>query len=76
MDRITSCVPKRERVGLLGRHPASYADAAGQHRFRASKLPVSARTLDRIFAKRNETVMRRVYDERTSQAANLSALMR
>jgi AraC-like DNA-binding protein len=37
----------------------------------ASKLHVSARTLDRIFAERNETVMRRVYDERIRQAAKL-----
>ena len=37
----------------------------------ASKLPVSARTLDRIFAERNETVMRRVYDERIRQATKL-----
>jgi len=37
----------------------------------ASKLQVCARTLDRIFADRNETVMRRVYDERIRQAAKL-----
>jgi AraC family transcriptional regulator, positive regulator of tynA and feaB len=37
----------------------------------ASKLHVSTRTLDRIFAERNETVMRRVYDERIRQAAKL-----
>ncbi|HEV2097993.1 MAG TPA: helix-turn-helix domain-containing protein, partial [Stellaceae bacterium] len=39
----------------------------------AAKLRVSARTLDRIFAERNETVMRRVYDERIRQAAKLLA---
>ena len=37
----------------------------------ASTLHVSARTLDRIFADRNETIMRRVYDERIRQAAKL-----
>nr|WP_294529764.1 helix-turn-helix domain-containing protein [uncultured Rhodopila sp.] len=37
----------------------------------AAKLHVSARTLDRIFAARSETVMRRVYDERIRQAAKL-----
>ena len=37
----------------------------------ASKMHVSARTLDRIFAERGETVMRRVYDERIRQAAKL-----
>jgi AraC-like DNA-binding protein len=37
----------------------------------AAKLHVSTRTLNRIFAERNETVMRRVYDERIRQAAKL-----
>jgi len=37
----------------------------------ASKLHVSARTLDRIFASHNETIMRRIYDERIRQAAKL-----
>ena len=37
----------------------------------ASKLRVSTRTLDRTFAGHNETVMRRVYDERVRQAARL-----
>jgi AraC family transcriptional activator of tynA and feaB len=37
----------------------------------ASKLHVSMRTLDRIFAERRETIMRRVYDERVHHAAKL-----
>ena len=37
----------------------------------AAKLHVSTRTLNRIFAERNETVMQRVYDERVGQAAKL-----
>jgi AraC-like DNA-binding protein len=37
----------------------------------AAKLRVSARTLDRIFAERGETIMRRVYDQRVHHAAKL-----
>ena len=39
----------------------------------ASKLHVSTRTLERIFAEHNDTVMRHVYDERVRQAAKLLA---
>jgi len=37
----------------------------------ASKLRVSTRTLERIFAEHNDTVMRHLYDERIRQAAKL-----
>jgi AraC family transcriptional regulator, positive regulator of tynA and feaB len=37
----------------------------------ASSLHVSARTLARIFAEHDETIMRHVYDERTRRAARL-----
>ncbi len=39
----------------------------------ARDIGVSSRTLARVFAARNETVMRRVFDERVSQAARLLA---
>nr|WP_294501711.1 helix-turn-helix domain-containing protein [uncultured Rhodopila sp.] len=39
----------------------------------ASKLRVSSRTLDRVFAERGETIMRRIYDERIRQAVTLLA---
>jgi AraC-like DNA-binding protein len=39
----------------------------------ARELGVSSRTLARVFAGRNETVMRRVLDERVRQAARLLA---
>jgi len=39
----------------------------------ASKLNVSTRTLERIFAEHSGTIMRHVYDERTRQAAKLLA---
>ena len=39
----------------------------------ARDIGVSGRTLARVFAARNETVMRRVFDERISQAARLLA---
>ena len=39
----------------------------------ARDIGVSSRTLARVFAARDETVMRRVFDERVSQAARLLA---
>jgi AraC family transcriptional regulator, positive regulator of tynA and feaB len=39
----------------------------------ARDVGVSSRTLARIFAEHNETVMRRVFDERVRQAARLLA---
>jgi len=39
----------------------------------ASKLRVSTRTLERIFAEHNDAVMRHVYDERIRQAAKVLA---
>jgi AraC-like DNA-binding protein len=39
----------------------------------ASRLHVSTRTLARIFAEHDETIMRRMYDERVGRAARLLA---